>query len=116
MTNRDSALLNDELCALCCNLALLNLVRLCEEDLSFAEKIFATRERTLVFAYYEHFGISVKEKIFTDMDGKQIKGFYVPGAMLNHAYINEYTTLDNSWHVFCALFDRRIRKGGAAFP
>lgn len=116
MTNLDSELRNDELCALCCNLVLLNLVRLCGEDSAFAEKIFATRERFLVFAYYEHFGISVKERIFTDLDGRNIKGFYVPGAMLNHAYINEYTTLDNSWHVFCALFDRRRRKWGRGIP
>ncbi len=114
--DENSPLYNDELCALCYNLISMNIVRLVEEDESFADKILSTYERTLVFPYYEHFGINVKKKTFTDLDGKEMTGFYVPGATLNHTYINEYTTIDNEWHVFSALLDRHIRKWGRAIP
>lgn len=116
ITDESSPLYNDELCAICYNLVLLNLVRLATKDDSLGEKITSTYERSLVFPYYEHFGISVKKKVFTDLDGKEMTGFYIPGAILNHTYINEYTTVDNEWHVFCALLDRHIRKWGRTVP
>lgn len=121
-TVENAPLCYDELAGIAYNLLLMEfehkrfLVRLAEKDAGFAEKITSTYERTLVYPYYEYFGIRVKQKIFKDIDGKDMPCCYVPGANLNHTYLNEYTTVDGVHYVFCALFDRHIRKWGRGIP
>ncbi len=118
----EAPLCNDELCGICYNLLLtqvrgeLCMIRMARELTGFAERITASYERSLVFPYYENTGIAVYKKTFYDLDGREMNGFYIPGAMINHAYINEYTTADNLHYVFCALFDRHLRKWGRGIP
>lgn len=121
-TFEEAPLCNDELCGICYNLLLVRIgdercmVRLAKESSEFAERVTASYERSLVFPYYEDTKIVIRKKRFYDLDGKPMTGFYVPGAMMNHAYINEYTTTDNMHYVFCALFDRHLRKWGRGIP
>lgn len=97
-----------------CGVTFANL--LAENDDSFTKKIFDSRERRLVYPYYERFGFHVRENIYHDKNGKEIPSFYLPGGNLNHAYINELTTSDNENYVLCAGWDCHIRKSGRGVP
>jgi len=118
LSDENAPFLTDDLFGLAYNLLLseaggeICLFRMIRINPSLKDKILESRERTLVYPYYEKFGFEIKEGVFKDKDGRDVPAFYLPGANLSHPYINEYMTADSVHYVFCAAWDMHIRKSG----